>query len=146
VTAAPVAAHRHDSAVIASDQAACSAVPQVTIRSRAAPAAAPAASSPALSPSPGGRRSRAAAAAAQGRLVLASAPSLAAGYHGETGCEGSVTADLQDVADGLAGLAGVLAAGLSSAARQAADPGDRDACEQAGAEAARVCGLLARDG
>jgi len=87
----------------------------------------------------------AAAAAAQGRLILASAPSLPPGYRGETGCEGSVTADLDDVADGLAGLAGVLAAGLSSAARQAADPGDRDACEQAGAEAARVCGLLARD-
>jgi len=62
VTAAPVAVHRHDSAVIASDQAACSAVPQVTTRSRAALAATAPASSPAVSPSPGGRRSRAALA------------------------------------------------------------------------------------
>ena len=87
----------------------------------------------------------AAAAAAQGRLVLASAPSLDAGSRGEAGCGGSVSADLEVVADGLAGLAGLLAARLSSAARQAGDPGDRDACGQAGAEAARVCGLLARD-
>jgi hypothetical protein len=88
----------------------------------------------------------ASAAAAQGRLILASAPSLAAGYRGEASCEGSVNADLEEVADGLAGLAGLLAARLSSAARQAADPGDREACWEAGAEAARVRGLLARDG
>ena len=79
-----------------------------------------------------------------GRLVLASAPSLDAGSRGEAGCGGSVSADLEVAADGLAGLAGLLAARLSSAARQAGDPGDRDACGQAGAEAARVCGLLAR--
>jgi hypothetical protein len=87
----------------------------------------------------------ASAAAAEGRLILASAPSLTAGYCGETEHGGSVSADLEDVADGLAGLAGLLATRLSSAASQAAGPGDRDACGQAGAEAARVCGLLARD-
>jgi hypothetical protein len=87
----------------------------------------------------------ASAAAAEGRLILASAPSLTAGYCGQTDHGGSVTADLEDVADGLAGLAGLLAARLSSAASQATDPGDRDACGQAGAEAARVRGLLARD-
>jgi len=88
----------------------------------------------------------ASAAAAQGRLILASAPSLPAGYRGEAGCEGSVNADLEEVADGLADLAGLLAARLSSAAGQAGDPGDRAACGQARAEASRVCGLLARDG
>jgi hypothetical protein len=87
----------------------------------------------------------AAAAAAEGQLILASAPSLDTGSRGEAGCEGSVTADLEDVADGLAGLAGLLAARLSSAARRAGDPGDRDACEQAAAAAARVRELLARD-
>src|SRR6266568_7557680 len=55
----------------------------------------------------------AAAAAAEGRLILASAPSLDTGSRGEAGCEGSVTADLDDVADDLAGLAGLLAARLS---------------------------------
>ena len=90
----------------------------------------------------------AAAAAAQGRLVLASAPSLDPGNRGAAGCEGSVSAALDDldvVADGLAGLAGLLAARLSSAARRAGDPGDRDTCGEAGAEAARVRGLLAGD-
>jgi hypothetical protein len=47
---------------------------------------------------------------------------------------------------GLARLADTLAARLSAAARHAGDAGDRDACERAGAEAARVRGLLARDG
>jgi hypothetical protein len=86
----------------------------------------------------------AAAAAAQGRLVLASAPSLAAGYRGETGSARSVDADLDEVADGLAGLAGLLAARLGAAAGLASDPGDRDACAQAAAEATRAGGLLAR--
>jgi len=86
----------------------------------------------------------AAAAAAQGRLVLASAPSLAAGYRGETGSGRSVDADLDEVADGLAGLAGLLAARLAAAAGHASDPGDRDACTQAAAEATRAGVLLAR--
>jgi len=86
----------------------------------------------------------AAAAAAQGRLALASAPSLAAGYRGETGSARPVNADLDEVADSLAGLAGLLAARLGAAAGQASDRGDRDACAQAAAEAAQVGGLLAR--
>jgi hypothetical protein len=91
----------------------------------------------------------AAAAAAQGQLALATAPSLGAGHGGGTGRGGPVPSDpgdLERTADGLAGLAGLLAARLAEAARQASDPGDSDACAQAGAAAAQVRELLARDG
>jgi hypothetical protein len=90
----------------------------------------------------------ASAAAAQGRVVLAAAPSLDAHPGGDAGCDRSVSADLKDLegtADSLAGLAGLLAARLAEAARQAGDPADRDICAQAGAAAARACRLLARD-
>jgi len=89
----------------------------------------------------------AAAAAAQGQVALATAPSLGAD-HGGTGRGGPAPSDLDDferTADGLAGLAGLLAARLAEAALQASDPGDSDACAQAGATAAQVRELLARD-
>lgn len=87
----------------------------------------------------------AAAAAAEGQLIIASAPSLLVGP-GERPSNGTCAeADLDKVADSLVGLARRLGERLSSAARQAPDPGDQDACELAAAEAARVCEILARD-
>jgi hypothetical protein len=91
----------------------------------------------------------AAAPAAQGRLVIGSAPSLPAGRGSDVGPDVSVQHDLEEVADGLAGLAGALRDRLASAAADAADPGDQEACEEeeeAAAAAAQVCGLLSRDG
>jgi hypothetical protein len=87
----------------------------------------------------------ASAAAAQGRLVLASAPSLPAGQAAQASHDECVSGDLETVADGLAGLAQVLGGCLSAAARQAGNPGDREACEDAAVQAARVAGLLAPD-
>jgi hypothetical protein len=88
----------------------------------------------------------AAAAAAEGRLVIAGAPSLPAELG--QGASGGVSGepDLDKLADALAGLADRLGERLSSAARESADPGDRDACEDAAAQAARVCEILAPDG
>lgn len=51
-----------------------------------------------------------------------------------------------DVADGLVGLAAVLAGHLARAAGRLPDQGDREACEEAAAAAARIRELLARDG
>jgi hypothetical protein len=87
----------------------------------------------------------ASAAAAQGRLLIASAPSLAAGPGNPASYGGCAEADLEKTADSLAGLAGVLAARLSAAARLAPGPGDRAACQDAAAQAAEVYELLAPD-
>jgi hypothetical protein len=87
----------------------------------------------------------AAAAAAEGRLIIASAPSRPAGPGERPGNGTCGEADLEKFADSLAGLARRLAERLSSAACQAPDPGDRDACELAAAEAARVGEMLERD-
>ena len=88
----------------------------------------------------------AAAAAAEGRLLLDSAPSLPAGQGAVTGAVPAVDADPGRLADDLAGLARALGARLGAAARDAGDGGDRDACGEAAVKAARVGELLARDG
>jgi hypothetical protein len=87
----------------------------------------------------------AAAAAAEGRLVIAGAPSLPpdAGQTASSGVSGEPDPD--KLADALAGLAERLGERLLSAAREAADPSDRDACQDAAAQAARVCEILAPD-
>lgn len=87
----------------------------------------------------------AAAAAAEGRLALASAPSLlpAPGHRASSAASGDPDPD--KLADGLASLADRLGERLSSAARESADPGDRDACEHGAAQAAQVCEILARE-
>jgi hypothetical protein len=87
----------------------------------------------------------AAAAAAQGRLTVASAGSLPAGTGDRTNSCVSGEPDPDKLADALVGLAGRLGERLLSAAREAADLGDRDVCEHAAAEAARVCEILAPD-
>ena len=87
----------------------------------------------------------ASAAAAQGRLVLASAPSLPADLGDPASDSGCAEADLEKTADGLAGLAGVLATRLSAAARLARGAGDQAACQEAAAQAAQIHELLARD-
>lgn len=87
----------------------------------------------------------AAAAAAEGRLAIAGAPSLPANPGRRPSGDASGEPDLEKLADSLAGLAHGLAESLSSAARESADPGDRDACEDAAAQAARVREILASD-
>ncbi len=85
----------------------------------------------------------ASAASAQGRLVIASAPSLPACPGSPASYGGCAGADLEKTADSLAGLAGVLSARLSAAARLAPGPGDRVACQDAAAQAAQIYELLA---
>ena len=86
----------------------------------------------------------ASAAAAQGRLVLASAPSLPPDLGDPASYGGGAEADLDKTADGLASLAGVLAARMSAAARLARGPGDQAACQEAATQAAQIHELLAR--
>jgi hypothetical protein len=87
----------------------------------------------------------ASAAAAQGRLVIACAPSLPTGLGNQASYGGCVDLDLDKAADDLAGLAGVLRGRLSAAARQAHEPGDRAACQDAAAQAAQIYELPAPD-
>ena len=87
----------------------------------------------------------AAAAAAKGRHIVLTAPSLPA-LGRVTGAALGVQGDHEIVADALAGLAGALSGHLAAAARQARDPGDRDACHAAAEQAGQVRALLARDG
>jgi hypothetical protein len=87
----------------------------------------------------------AAAAAAEGWLIVDSAPALPTGPGTEASDGLCVTGDLERLGDDLAELAQALGSRLLAAARQAHDPGDWDACEQAAAEAARIYQLLARD-
>ena len=86
----------------------------------------------------------AALAAAEGRHVVLTAPSLP--VQGlVTGHERFVRGDVEVIADALADLAGALSAHLSAAARHARDPGDRAACHDAAAQARQVQALLSRD-
>jgi len=87
----------------------------------------------------------AAAAAAQGRLAIASAPPLPPTPGHRASSDVSGDADPNKLADTLSALAGMLGERLLSAAREAADPGDRDACEHAAAQTAQVCEILAPD-
>ena len=86
----------------------------------------------------------AAMAAAEGRDVVLTAPSLPAQGLVASG-ERCVRGDVEVIADGLAGVAGALSAHLSAAARHARDPGDRAACQDAAAQARRIHALLTRD-
>jgi hypothetical protein len=88
----------------------------------------------------------AAAAAAEGRLIIAGAPSLPAALGEEANGAVGDEPDLDKLADALASLAGMLGERLSTAGRESTDPGDRDACERAAAQAARVREILAPDG
>jgi hypothetical protein len=87
----------------------------------------------------------ASAAAAQGRLVIASAPSRPDGPATQASDVSCAEPDLDKAADGLAGLAGVLGERLLAAARHAGDPGDRAACQDAAAQAAQIYELLVPD-
>ena len=87
----------------------------------------------------------ASAAAAQGRLVLASAPSLPADVGDPASDSLRAEADVEKTADGLAGLAGVLATRMSAAARLARGTGDQAACQEAAAQATQIHELLTRD-
>jgi hypothetical protein len=87
----------------------------------------------------------AAAAATAGLRALAVAPSLPAGRGDGTGHGACGPPDLETAADGLASLAQILRDQLGSAAVQAHDPSDRQACEEGAAAAAQVYGLLARN-
>jgi len=87
----------------------------------------------------------AASAAATGRRVLVGAPSLPPRRGSGIGHEAIVRHDLEEIGDGLAGLAHLLGVRLSSAAGQARDPDDRRACQDAAVESARICELLARE-
>jgi hypothetical protein len=87
----------------------------------------------------------AAAAAEEGRSAIRSAASLPAGPATQTSYAPGVKADLEKAADDLGDLAQVLGHRLSSAARQARDPGDQVACTNAAAQAARIHQLLARN-
>lgn len=85
-------------------------------------------------------------AAAQGRNAIAFAPSMPAVYAAPP--EGLVpgAASVSEAADTAARLAALLGTRLQDAARAAADPGDRAACEDASGHAGRVCALLGRGG
>jgi hypothetical protein len=85
----------------------------------------------------------AAAAAVQGRSILDFAPAPATTANMQTSAGAGVHADLDHVADSIADLAHALADHLLSATRLANDPGDRQVCEDAAAQAWRIYQLLA---
>jgi hypothetical protein len=87
----------------------------------------------------------ASAAAAQGRQLVWGAPSLPLTSAGQSRRAVSVADDLEGITDALAGLAQVMSGRLSSAARDAPDPGDRGACADAAREAGQIYQLLKRD-
>jgi hypothetical protein len=86
----------------------------------------------------------ASAAAAEGRNIIAVAPSMP-GPGARTSQAFLVPDDLEMIADALADLACVLGTRLSAAARHAHDVGDRAACRDAAGEAGRIRDLLAGD-
>jgi hypothetical protein len=81
--------------------------------------------------------------AVSGRNAVALAPSLPAGLPAPPENTVPPAGDADQVADALAALAAVLSGRLRQAARLAADPGDRIACENAARDAARISELLA---
>ncbi len=93
-----------------------------------------------------------AASAADGRDALTAAPSLPlplprADCATVAGAEvPDEPADIDDVADALAGLSVMLAVRLQRAADWAGNAGDRVACTDAARSAAAICSLLARPG
>lgn len=87
----------------------------------------------------------ASAAAAEGRLIIASAPSWPNDLGSQISYGGSADGNPEQIADVLAGLAAVLGQRLSAAGRQAHGPGARAACQDAAAQAAQINQLLALD-
>ena len=85
----------------------------------------------------------AALAAAEGRRILLTAPSLPRSSELTVSHAACVAADPGVTANALADLAGALCAHLSAAARHAQNPDDHAACMGAACEAARVHKLLA---
>jgi hypothetical protein len=84
----------------------------------------------------------AAAAAVRARNLLAAAPSIPPGHTGATNGSPSQSADAAEIADMLANLASLLSNRLISAAQLAVQAADRDACQQAAAEAESINALL----
>lgn len=85
----------------------------------------------------------AASAAAEGRLVLDSAPMLPGGGRAAVGADQCVKLDLDHMAEDLASLAEALSERLRACAGGASDDSDRETCALAAAKAARISGLLA---
>jgi hypothetical protein len=91
----------------------------------------------------------AAASAADGRDAVVFAPSLPPrrDYGAAMTGEGAPGGDgAERVADDAAGLSRLLVSCLARAAGSTADPGDRDACEQAARCARELCELLGGTG
>ena len=84
----------------------------------------------------------AALAAAEGRRILLTAPSLPLTYELPDSYPVCAAADLDVTVGALAGLAGALSAHLSAAAHRTQNPGDRGACTDSAREAAQVHQLL----
>ena len=87
----------------------------------------------------------AAAAASRGRLMLESAPSLPPGVGSQASQGAVVKQDLEQAAGALGGLAATLGETLGQAAVEAADAGDRAACQDAAVQAMRIAELLSGD-
>jgi hypothetical protein len=90
----------------------------------------------------------AAGAAAEGRNTLLSAPSLppARGGPAASGPAAGAVADVEQVAEQLAVLAGLLVERLSQLAATGTVSGDRHACQDAAQSAGEIHRLLARTG
>jgi hypothetical protein len=85
----------------------------------------------------------AATAAAEGRVVISTAPSLPSGYPAAASGAEFAEADQEGLAMALAGLARVLHVRLGAAATEATAEADRAACAGGVAQAAMVHGMLA---
>ena len=88
----------------------------------------------------------AAAAAAAGRQILLTAPSLPPTRGKASSQSACVQSDLDSVGDMFADLAGVISSQLSLAAGCAQSSSDQAACVDAAREAARIRELLDRSG
>ncbi len=87
----------------------------------------------------------AADAAVDGREALTSCPSLPLASAPQPAVIPAPGADLDDIADAMAGLAALLADFLSREAATAMIPGDQAACQEAAHAAETICQLMARD-
>jgi hypothetical protein len=87
----------------------------------------------------------AADAAVDGREALSISPSLPPATRPQPAVSPATGADLDDIADAIAGLATQLADCLPRAAAMAEMPGDRAGCEQAAHAAGQIRQLMARD-
>ena len=87
----------------------------------------------------------AADAAIDGREAITTSPSLPPANTPQPAVSPAEGADLDDIADAMAGLAAQLADCLPRAATVAEMPGDRAACEQAAHAAGQIRQLMTRD-